>query len=52
MGDTPYPGEMRLEEMRTATTTTVTLAWSEAPDAPAALFEPGGLEKPSGLTFR
>jgi len=52
VGDASYPGEMRVEEMRTATTTKVTLAWSEAPDAPAVLFEPGGLEKPSGLTFR
>ena len=52
VGDVPYPGEIRVEEMRTATTTKLSLTWSEAPDAPAALFEPGGLEKPSGLTFR
>jgi len=51
VGDAPYPGEIRVEEMRTATTTKVSLTWSEAPDVPAALFEPGGLEKPSGLTF-
>jgi len=52
VGDVAYPGEIRVEEMRTATTTKVSLAWSEAADVPATLFEPGGLEKPSGLTFR
>lgn len=52
VGDASYPGEIRVEEMRTATTTKVSLGWREAPDAPAALFEPAGLEKPSGLTFQ
>lgn len=51
VGDVPYPGEIRVEEMRTATTTTLSLTWREATDAPATLFEPAGLEKPSGLTF-
>jgi hypothetical protein len=50
-GDAPYPGEIRVEDMRTATTSRFQLAWREAPDAPAALFEPAGLERPSGLTF-
>jgi hypothetical protein len=52
VGDVPYPGEIRVEELRTATTTKVRLSWREAPDAPPALFEPAGLDKPSGLTFR
>ena len=52
VGDVPYPGEIRVEEMRNATTTTVKLAWREAADAPAALFEAAGLEKPSGLAFQ
>jgi hypothetical protein len=52
VADVPYPGDIRVEEMRTATTTKVQLAWREAPDAPAALFEAAGLEKPSGLTFQ
>jgi hypothetical protein len=52
VADVPYPGDIRVEEMRTATTTKVQLAWREAPDAPAALFEAAGLEKPSGLRFQ
>jgi hypothetical protein len=52
VGDAPYPGEIRVEEMRTATTTTLTLTWREAAPVPAALFEPAGLEQPSGLTFQ
>jgi len=52
VGDVPYPGEIRVEEMRTATTTSLSLTWREATDAPAVLFEPRGLEKPSGLTFQ
>jgi hypothetical protein len=51
VGDAPYPGEIRVEEMRTTKTTRLQLGWREAPEAPAALFEPAGLEKPSGLTF-
>ena len=51
VGDAPYPGELRVEDMRTATTSRFQLTWREAPDAPATLFEPAGLEKPSGLTF-
>jgi hypothetical protein len=51
VGDAPYPGELRIEDMRTATTSRFQLTWREAPDAPATLFEPAGLEKPSGLTF-
>ena len=46
-----YPAEVRVEDMRTTATTWFKLAWREAADAPASLFEPAGLEKPSGLTF-
>ena len=46
-----YPSEVRVEEMRTATTTRLQLVWREAPEAPPALFEQAGLEKPSGLAF-
>jgi hypothetical protein len=45
------PGEITVESVRQATRTRLTLAWRDAPDAPAALFEPAGLERPSGLTF-
>jgi hypothetical protein len=45
------PGEITLEALRKGTTTKLTLAWREMPDAPAALFEPAGLEKPSGLVW-
>jgi hypothetical protein len=51
VSDVPYPGDIRVEEMRTATTTRLQLVWREAPEAPAALFEAAGLTKPSGLTF-
>ena len=51
VGDAAYPKELRVEDMRTATTSRFQLTWREAPDAPATLFEPAGLEKPSGLTF-
>jgi hypothetical protein len=43
------PGEITLEALRKGTTTRLTLTWREMADAPAALFEPGGLEKPSGM---
>ena len=43
------PGEITVETVRQATTTTLTLTWRDAPDAPARLFEPAGLEQPSGL---
>ena len=51
VGNAAYPKELRVEDMRTATTSRFQLTWREAPDAPATLFEPAGLEKPSGLTF-
>jgi hypothetical protein len=50
-GDGSRPGDVRFELMRQASTTRLSLRWREAPDAPAALFEPGGLERPSGLAF-
>lgn len=43
------PGEIALENVRKGFTTRLTLDWHETPDAPAALFEPGGLTKPSAL---
>ena len=45
------PGEITVENVRQATRTHLVLAWHEAPDAPASLFEPAGLEKASGLTW-
>jgi hypothetical protein len=51
VGDAQYPTQVRVEDMRTATTTRLELVWREAPDAPA-VFEPGGLERPSGLSFQ
>jgi hypothetical protein len=45
------PGEVVVETLRQATRTRLALSWREAPDAPAALFEPAGLERPSGLTW-
>jgi len=46
------PGEITVESVRQATRTHLTLSWHEAPDAPQALFEPAGLEKPSELRWR
>ena len=45
------PGEITVESVRQATKTHLTLSWREAPDVPEALFEPAGLERPSGLTW-
>jgi hypothetical protein len=45
------PGEITVESVRGTTRTHLALAWREAPDVPAALFEPAGLEQPSGLRF-
>lgn len=45
------PQEIAAETLRKATTTTLKLAWRDAPDAPATLFEPSGLERPSGLSW-
>jgi hypothetical protein len=44
------PGEITVETVRGPTTKLV-LAWREATDLPAALFEPGGLARPSGLAW-
>jgi hypothetical protein len=43
------PGEVTVETVRQASSTTLTLTWREAPDAPARLFEPAGVAQPSGL---
>jgi len=45
------PGEITVESPRQGTTTRLTLAWREMPDAPPALFEPTGLRRPSGLSW-
>ena len=45
------PAEITVEAVRQGTRTHLVLAWHEAPDAPASLFDPGGLEKASGLTW-
>src|SRR5262245_10085512 len=43
------PAEVTVEAFDPGRTTHLTLAWREAPDTPARLFEPAGLEQPSGL---
>lgn len=45
------PGEIAVEHLKKGSKTRLSLAWKEMPDAPAALFEPDGLTKPSGLTW-
>lgn len=49
VGDASRPGTITVEDFERDTRATLTLAWRAEPDAPAALFEPAGLEKPSGL---
>jgi len=47
------PGTFVMETFRPDTrTTTLTLAWREAPDAPAAVFTPAGLRAPSPITWQ
>ena len=43
------PGEITVESVRQATQTHLALSWREAPEVPDTLFEPAGLERPSGL---
>ena len=45
------PGTITIENFRRGTTTHLSFAWREAPDAPAVLFEPSGLVHPSGLSW-
>lgn len=45
------PGEIALENLREATSTTLGLAWQETPELPVALFSPDGLTRPSGLSW-
>jgi len=45
------PGEIVVETMRQETTTRLTLAWTDAPDVSADLFEPAALERPSTLRW-
>jgi hypothetical protein len=51
VGKKQRPGEIAVEHLKKGSKTKLALAWREMPDAPAALFEPGGLTKPSGLTW-
>jgi hypothetical protein len=43
------PGEIQVDSLRDGRRATVRLAWREAPDTPPSLFEPRGLDTPSGL---
>jgi hypothetical protein len=46
------PGTIAVERFRPESrTTTLTLAWKEAPDTPPALFTPAGLRAPSPITW-
>lgn len=45
------PGELALESLRKGTTTRLTLRWQPMQDAPASLFDPSALAKPSGLAW-
>ena len=45
------PQEITSENLRKGRTTTLKLAWREAAEAPRELFEPAGLERPSGLSW-
>jgi len=45
------PGDVTVGSVRAGTTTHLALSWKEAPDVPAVLFEPAGLERPSGLAW-
>jgi hypothetical protein len=45
------PTEVVFDDLVEKTTTRLSLAWRPAPEAPAVLFEPAGLERPSGLTW-
>jgi len=49
LGASWRPGEITVESVRQATKTHLTLSWHEAPEVAEALFEPAGLERPSGL---
>jgi hypothetical protein len=45
------PSEVTVESIVDGAQTRLRLAWRGAPDAPAALFEPAGLQKPSNLSW-
>jgi hypothetical protein len=45
------PTVLVVESVRDARTTRCELGWRPAPDTPPTLFEPAGLERPSGLSF-
>jgi len=51
VGDRWRPGDVTVQNLREDTSAHLTLAWHEVPDAPATLFEPAGLEHPSGLDW-
>jgi Outer membrane lipoprotein-sorting protein len=45
------PATIAVQSFREPTSTRLSLAWREAPDAPAALFTPAGLRAPSPLRW-
>ena len=45
------PATIAVQSLHDSTTTRLSLAWHEAPDAPAALFTPAGLRAPSPLRW-
>jgi len=45
------PTEVTIDNLRAGTSTRLQLTWRAAGDVPAALFEPEGLARPSGLVF-
>ena len=51
VGSHERPGEITVDAFDPTRNARLTLSWREVSDAPAALFEPGGLEHPSGLEW-
>ena len=45
------PTELTIDNLRAASSTRLHLTWRTATDAPASLFDPEALARPSGLTF-
>jgi hypothetical protein len=51
VGERWRPATIAVQSLRDSTTTRLSLAWHEAPDAPAALFTAAGLRAPSPLRW-
>jgi hypothetical protein len=45
------PGEVVVESMRSGAQTRIAFSWKEVPDAPPAIFEAAGLERPSTVVW-